>query len=130
MSGHSVALGFAVSDGGRNDLGPDRDAASGSNMLRLLDRPNERYARTIAVASKAMSATRGHPDNQVAHCSPSDDPEERRKAMRRGCSKVYLLVGYFFLATIAATAQEVVHAFCGTIRSINSTTKTITVGTD
>lgn len=50
--------------------------------------------------------------------------------MRRGCFKVYLLVGYFFLATIAATAQEVVHAFCGTIRSINSTTKTITVGTD
>jgi hypothetical protein len=41
-----------------------------------------------------------------------------------------LLVGYFFLATCAATAQEVVHALCGTIRSINSNAKTITVGTD
>ena len=49
--------------------------------------------------------------------------------MRRGCFKVYLLVGYFFLATFAATAQEVVHALCGTIRSINSNAKTITVGT-
>jgi hypothetical protein len=49
--------------------------------------------------------------------------------MRRGCLKVCLLVGYFFLATLAATAQEVVHALCGTIRSIDSNAKTITVGT-
>ena len=50
--------------------------------------------------------------------------------MRRGCFKVCLVVGFFFLATSAATAQEVVHALCGTIRSINSNGKTITVRTD
>ena len=50
--------------------------------------------------------------------------------MRRGCFKVYLLVGYFFLATLAATAQEVVHALIGTVSSIDPTAKTITVKTD
>jgi len=50
--------------------------------------------------------------------------------MRREGLKVCLLVGCFFLAAFAATAQEVVHALCGTVRSINSTAKTITVGTD
>ena len=50
--------------------------------------------------------------------------------MRRGSFKVYLLVGYFFLATLAATAQEVVHALIGTVSSINPAAKTITVKTD
>jgi len=50
--------------------------------------------------------------------------------MPRGYSKVYLLVGYFFLFTLAANAQEVVHALCGTIRSIDSDAKTLTVSTD
>jgi hypothetical protein len=49
--------------------------------------------------------------------------------VQRGCFGVYLLVGCFFLTTSAATAQEVVHALCGTIRSINSTDKTITIST-
>lgn len=50
--------------------------------------------------------------------------------MSRGYFKVCLLVGCFFLATSEAIAQEVVHALCGTIHSINSTDKTITIGTD
>jgi len=50
--------------------------------------------------------------------------------MRRGCFKACLLVGCFLLATLAATAQEVVHALCGTVRSINATAQTITVDTD
>jgi outer membrane lipoprotein-sorting protein len=50
--------------------------------------------------------------------------------MRRGCFKVCLLVGCFLPAAFAATAQEVVHALWGTVRSINSTAKTITVATD
>jgi glycerate kinase len=40
------------------------------------------------------------------------------------------LVGCCLLTTFSATAQEVVHALCGTVRSINSTAKTITVATD
>ena len=50
--------------------------------------------------------------------------------MRRGCFRVCLFVGCLLLATFAATAQEVVHALCGTVRSINSTAKTITIATD
>lgn len=50
--------------------------------------------------------------------------------MQGGCFKVCLFTGYFFLVTMAANAQEVVHALCGTVRSIDSTTKAITVGTD
>ena len=50
--------------------------------------------------------------------------------MRRGCIKVCLLIGCFMLATLTATAQEVVHALCGAVRSINSTAKTISVATD
>jgi hypothetical protein len=50
--------------------------------------------------------------------------------MRRGCFKACVLVGCFLPTTFAATAQEVVHALCGTVRSISSTAKTITVDTD
>lgn len=50
--------------------------------------------------------------------------------MRRECFKACLLVGFFLSATIPATAQEVVHALCGTVRSINSIAQTITVDTD
>jgi len=50
--------------------------------------------------------------------------------MRKGSFKVCLLIGCFFVATYAAAAQEVVHALCGTVLSINSTAKTITVSTD
>ena len=50
--------------------------------------------------------------------------------MRRGCFEACLLIGCFFPATIAATAQEVSHALCGTVLSINSTAKTNTVAAD
>lgn len=50
--------------------------------------------------------------------------------MRRGCFKVCLLIGCLLVATHAATAQEVVHALCGTVISINEAAKTITVSTD
>jgi hypothetical protein len=50
--------------------------------------------------------------------------------MRGGCFKVCLLVGCFLPTTLAATAQEVVHALCGTVRSINSMAKTVNVETD
>ena len=50
--------------------------------------------------------------------------------MRRGCIKVCLLLGCFMPAAFAANAQEVVHALCGTVRSIDSTAKTISVATD
>ncbi len=50
--------------------------------------------------------------------------------MWRGYLRVCLPVGCLFLTTFAATAQEVVHALCGTVSSINSTAKTITVSTD
>ena len=46
----------------------------------------------------------------------------------RGPFMVFLLIGYCFLPTLAATAQEVVHALCGTVRSINPINKTIAVG--
>lgn len=50
--------------------------------------------------------------------------------MRRRCFEVSLLAGCLVLATLSATAQEVVHALCGTVRSINSSAKTIMVDTD
>lgn len=50
--------------------------------------------------------------------------------MRKGYLRACLLVGCFLPATFAANAQEVVHALCGTVSSINSTAKTITVSTD
>jgi hypothetical protein len=48
--------------------------------------------------------------------------------MRGKSFMVCLLIGYCFLPTLAASAQEVVHALCGTVRSINPMNKTITVG--
>ncbi len=50
--------------------------------------------------------------------------------MLGGYFKLCLIVGCFSLATLSATAQEVVHALCGTVRSIDSSAKTITVSTD
>jgi len=43
------------------------------------------------------------------------------------CFRVGLLVGCVVLANLVATAQEVVHALCGTIRSVNASDKTITI---
>ena len=49
--------------------------------------------------------------------------------MRRQYFQVFLSSpDTVFLLTFPATAQEVVHALCGTVRSINSTNKTIAVG--
>ena len=45
-------------------------------------------------------------------------------------SKTCMLWGCFSLATAAAPAQQVVHALAGTISSINTAAKTITVITD
>ena len=50
--------------------------------------------------------------------------------MRREYFKRFFLIGCWLLVTFPAQAQEVVHALCGTVRSINSTAKTITVVTD
>jgi len=50
--------------------------------------------------------------------------------MLRGFLRVSILVGCFSVASLAATAQEVVHALTGTVNSINLTAKTITVITD
>jgi outer membrane lipoprotein-sorting protein len=50
--------------------------------------------------------------------------------MQRRCFIACFLVGCCLLTTLPATAQEVVHALYGTVRSINSTAKTITVATD
>src|SRR5215470_15170609 len=41
-----------------------------------------------------------------------------------------IVVGCFGLISAAATAQQVVHALTGTVSSINSSTKTITVFQD
>ena len=50
--------------------------------------------------------------------------------MRREYFKYFFLTGCLLLVTFPANAQEVVHALCGTVRSIDSTNKTITVVTD
>ena len=50
--------------------------------------------------------------------------------MRREYFKYFFLTGCLLLVTFPAHAQEVVHALCGTARSIDSTNKTITVVTD
>ena len=56
-------------------------------------------------------------------------PEGKGEGLcREGISRSACSLGCFFLATSEAIAQEVVHALCGTIRSINSTDKTITIG--
>jgi hypothetical protein len=50
--------------------------------------------------------------------------------MLRWFLRTCILVGCFSLVSLAATAQEVVHALAGTVSSINATAKTITVKTD
>ncbi len=50
--------------------------------------------------------------------------------MWREYVKYFVLTGCFLLTTFPAHAQEVVHALCGTVRSIDSTNKTITVIAD
>ena len=50
--------------------------------------------------------------------------------MRREYFKYFFLTGCLLLVTFPAHAQEVVHALCGTVRSIDSTNKTVTVVTD
>jgi len=49
--------------------------------------------------------------------------------MSRGISRISILVACLSFTTLA-TAQEVVHALVGTVTSINSLTKTISVNTD
>jgi hypothetical protein len=44
--------------------------------------------------------------------------------------RIFVLLGLFSLATLAAKAQEVVHAVAGTVNHINLPAKTITVITD
>ena len=44
--------------------------------------------------------------------------------------KICLFVGCFWLATLTATAQEVVHALTGTVSNINLPAKTITIFVD
>ena len=50
--------------------------------------------------------------------------------MRREYFKYLFLTGCLLLVTFPARAQEVVHALCGTVHSIDSTKKLITVVTD
>jgi hypothetical protein len=50
--------------------------------------------------------------------------------MMRRFSRICLFVGCLLLASVVATAQEVVHAVTGTVNNINLTAKTITVVTD
>ena len=50
--------------------------------------------------------------------------------MLRTFSQTCCFVGLFSIAAFAANAQEVVHALAGTVTSINSTDKTITIKTD
>lgn len=50
--------------------------------------------------------------------------------MRRECFKAVVLIGCLSLVSFPARAQEVVHALCGTVRTINSNSNTIMVGTD
>jgi hypothetical protein len=47
-----------------------------------------------------------------------------------GQLKASILAACFLLVSVAATAQEVVHALTGTVYSINASAKTITVFTD
>lgn len=49
--------------------------------------------------------------------------------MPREYFKCFFLIGCWLVVAFPAHAQEVVHALCGTVRSINSNAKTITVGT-
>jgi hypothetical protein len=44
-------------------------------------------------------------------------------------SNIFVLAGCFFLGSLAATAQEVIHALVGTITSVDATAKTITLDT-
>ena len=48
----------------------------------------------------------------------------------RNTLKTLILVGCISSVAIAATAQEVVHALTGTVRSIDPASKTITIFTD
>ena len=50
--------------------------------------------------------------------------------MLRGFLRISVLAGCFSLASLTATAQEVVNALVGTVRYINTAAKTITITTD
>jgi hypothetical protein len=50
--------------------------------------------------------------------------------MRRWILKTFFLVGCVSLASVPASAQEVVHAVSGTVNNVNLAAKTITVITD
>jgi uncharacterized protein YigE (DUF2233 family) len=47
--------------------------------------------------------------------------------MMRRISRTGLFVACFWLASVAATAQEVVHAMTGTVNDVNQSAKTITI---
>lgn len=55
---------------------------------------------------------------------------QRRKHMQRWILRTCILAGCFSLASLSATAQEVVHALVGTVISISPAAKTVTVKTD
>jgi hypothetical protein len=79
---------FCCLEGGRAEhvlnLGSDCDAPGGLIMLHLLDWPNGRNARTIAVTSIEADALRGHSNSSLAHRSPSGD---LRKQGERRCGE-------------------------------------------
>jgi hypothetical protein len=50
--------------------------------------------------------------------------------MMKGEFKTCILAACFLLVSVAATAQEVVHALTGTVTSIDASAKTITIYTD
>jgi hypothetical protein len=50
--------------------------------------------------------------------------------MLRGFARLSIITACFSLLSLAATAQQVVHALAGTVTSINPNAKTITVKTD
>jgi hypothetical protein len=56
--------------------------------------------------------------------------EHRRKHMLKGKVQTSILAACCLFVSVAATAQEVVHALTGTVTSIDTSAKTITVYTD
>ena len=76
--------------------------------------------------TKAASKLEHHPQAVLA---PQSE-EHGRKLTVRDTLKTLTLVGCILSVAVAATAQEVVHALTGTVRSIDPASKTITIFTD
>jgi hypothetical protein len=62
--------------------------------------------------------------------NPMRGPDFRGERMFRGYARLLVAAACFSLATVAATAQEVVHALTGVVKAINPASKTIIVATD